>query len=256
MKNYLFCILFAISCAAFAFEKAMASNPGAAIPRWEDGVMEENTFWQPNLTDWSALRRAFAGDPLAFVNDSRKRMELEEATAAYGDRKEEKQKELALAAYFATIGKADISFCMGNLDVLVAKMLEGKSSAADHLVAYDLLSVSVYENGILPRTWEDAISWKRKCDADGAYLYKLLTAKLKYVNWEEFFGKTVMSLAYLVGLLAAAWGVYYVGGKIPKIFEFLCRYVFTKDNYFKNSLLICAVIIAICMIFICCKICL
>ncbi len=47
MKNYLFCILFAISCAAFAFEKPLASNPGAAIPRWEDGVMENKQIVDP-----------------------------------------------------------------------------------------------------------------------------------------------------------------------------------------------------------------
>ena len=108
-------------------------------PKYEDTLPVENTFYKPNKLNWAPLRKAFDGDPLAFMTDIPKRAELEAVTSRYDDPKT-KRKELALAAYFAHRHDLDINYCMGNLRTFLDKFGD-KPLSVDQ--AYDIIGVAL-----------------------------------------------------------------------------------------------------------------
>ena len=107
---------------------------------WDKGEPVYSRFFHPRKNNWGNLRRAFAGDPLAFIDDRQTRIDLDFATGK-AENPELERKKWALAAYFSQMRKEDIHFCHGNLDTLIEHFNGGKQISAEE--AYDDIAKAI-----------------------------------------------------------------------------------------------------------------
>ena len=109
------------------------------IAEWEEATPIERDpatpiDWKPGhfiptRRDWAAMRKSFAGDPLAFVLDPKLRADLEFSTAKERN-PELARKKLALANYYANMRRERVLFAYDNLDSFI-KQFHGKKLSID-----------------------------------------------------------------------------------------------------------------------------
>ena len=115
----------------------IAGNP---VPTWEESKPVETRVFSPTKNNWRALRNAFGGDPLAFIDDPEIKADLNFATGRL-ENPELERKKWALAAYFAQMRKEDIQFCHGNIDALISAWNNGEKMSVD--AAYNDVAAAI-----------------------------------------------------------------------------------------------------------------
>ena len=113
---------------------------GNAVPTWEESKPVETRMFSPTKNNWRALRNAFSGDPLAFIDDPEIKADLNFATGRL-ENPELERKKWALAAYFAQMRKEDIQFCHGNIDTLISAWNNGEKMSVD--AAYNDVAAAI-----------------------------------------------------------------------------------------------------------------
>ena len=124
MKIFFFAILTTLFIVSFGKEPhelkpwemfGKTEQPGNELKPWEKfAKAKKSNFYAPRAFERERLYKAFAGDPLAVLDDNlRPEMEF------YANREEnpdEVRKRVALAAYFSMMDKKKFSFALENLD--------------------------------------------------------------------------------------------------------------------------------------------
>lgn len=108
MKIFFFIILTTLFVVSFGKE------PNVLKPWKKFAKAKESNFYAPRAFERERLYKAFAGDPLAVLDDNlRPEMEFYANREANPD---EMRKRVALAAYFSMMDKKKFSFALENLD--------------------------------------------------------------------------------------------------------------------------------------------
>ena len=108
MKIFFFAILTTLFVVSFGKE------PNVLKPWEKFAKAKESNFYAPRAFERERLYKAFAGDPLAVLDDNlRPEMEFYANREANPD---EARKRVALAAYFSMMDKKKFSFALENLD--------------------------------------------------------------------------------------------------------------------------------------------
>ena len=104
----------------------------SAVPVWEETTPVDDNRFAPTRRNWELMRQSFRGDdPLAFIDDPQLRENMRFITGQ-SENPEEERKKWALASYFSQNIHADIRFCHGNLDSLIAKFNNNEPQSIDN----------------------------------------------------------------------------------------------------------------------------
>lgn len=216
LYTFLFCLVFsAIAGEVPTWEE---STP-VPVPTWEESTPIENRLYSPTKKNFQALRNAFGGDPLSFIDDPQIKADLDFATEGM-ENPETERKKWALAAYFAQMGIDEIQFCHANMDTLLEQFY-GKKISVDE--AYNDIAVAF---GLRER--------------DKYFFYR---------EYEKELQISCICVAFLFVLLI----LLLIRKIICRVFR-MCRNLllvfFSKENYFKTCILIFGFIITACMVII------
>ena len=104
----------------------------SAVPVWEETTPVVDNRFAPTRRNWELMRQSFRGDdPLAFIDDPQLRENMRFITGQT-ENPDEERKKWALASYFSQNIHADIRFCHGNLDSLIAKFNNNEPQSIDN----------------------------------------------------------------------------------------------------------------------------
>ncbi len=210
LYTFLFCLVFsAIAGEVPTWEE---STP-VPVPTWEESTPIENRLYSPTKKNFQALRNAFGGDPLSFIDDPQIKADLEFATERM-ENPETERKKWALAAYFAQMRKDEIQFCHANMDTLLEQFY-GKKISVDE--AYN----------------------------DRAVAFGLRERDKGF--WENPFSCICVAFLFVLLILLLIRKI------ICRVFRMcrnLLLVFFSKENYFKTCILIFGFIITACMVII------
>lgn len=214
LYTFLFCLVFsAIAGEVPTWEE---STP-VPVPTWEESTPIENRLYSPTKKNFQALRNAFGGDPLSFIDDPQIKADLEFATGRM-ENPETERKKWALAAYYSQKYGDYILYYYNNIDEFIKKENSGK-----------LIPVK-----------KEFYRIARKLHPDKYFFHR---------EYEKELQISCICVAFLFVLLI----LLLIRKIICRVFR-MCRNLllvfFSKENYFKTCILIFGFIITACMVII------